>query len=62
MTVTFCLTHDDDVNHASEGRLLDFGDLVLVDAQLLDALRNVVGNVLQYVLGQVKPLKVDQRS
>lgn len=33
-----------------------------MDAQLLDALGHVAGNFLQHVLGQVKPLKVDQRS
>lgn len=60
--MTSCLTHDNDINHASKGGLLDFADLVLVDAQLLDALGHVVGNVLQHVLRQVKPLKVDQRS
>lgn len=49
------------MNHASEGGLLDFSDLVLVDAQLLDALGHVAGNILQHVLRQVKPLKVDQR-
>lgn len=59
---TSCLTHDNDISHASEGGFLDFGDLVLVDAQLLHTLGHVAGNVLQHILGQVKPLKVGQRS
>ncbi len=42
----YCHTHDDDVGHGLEGGLFDLGDLVLVDAQLLQALRHVGGYVL----------------
>jgi len=38
--------HDDDMGHALEGGLLDLGDLVLVDAQLLQTLGHVGGHVL----------------
>lgn len=53
-------THYDHVGHALEGGLLDLGDLVLVDAQLLQALGHVGGHFLQHVLGQVEPLKLAQ--
>lgn len=43
-------THDDNVGHALEGGLSDLGDLILVDAQLLQALGHVGGHVLEHVL------------
>lgn len=43
-------THDDNVCHALEGGLFDFGDLVLVDAQLLQALGHVGWHLLEHVL------------
>lgn len=54
-------THDDDIGHAGEGGLLYLDNLVLVNAQLLEAFRYVCRNVLQKVLGQVESLQIDQR-
>lgn len=50
------------MRHALERRLLDLGDLVLVDAQLLQTLGHVGGNVLQQVLGQIQTLQLSQRG
>lgn len=50
------------MGHALEGGLLDLADLVLVDAQLLQALGHVGGHVLQHVLGQVETLQLGQRG
>lgn len=50
------------MSHPSKGSLLDLADLVLMDAQFLEALRDVSRNFLQLVLGKVKPLEVDQGS
>lgn len=55
-------THDNDVGHALERGLLDLGDLVLVDAQLLQALGYVGRHVLQQVLRQVQTLQLGQRA
>lgn len=55
-------THDDDVGHALERGLLDLGDLVLVDAQLLQALGHVGWHLLQHVLGHVETLQLGQRA
>lgn len=49
------------MGHALEGGLLDLADLVLVDAQLLQALGHVGGHVLEHVLGQVETLQLGQR-
>lgn len=54
-------THDDDLGHALEGGLFDLGNLILVDAQLLQALGHVGGHILQHVLGQVETLELGQR-
>ncbi len=48
------------MGHALEGGLLDLGDLVLVDAQLLQVLGHVGGDVLEQVLGQVETLQLGQ--
>lgn len=53
-------THDDDMGQALEGGLFDLGDLVLVDAQLLQAPGHVGGHVLQHVLRQVEALQLGQ--
>lgn len=50
------------MGHALEGGLLDLGDGVLVDAQLLQALGHVGGHLLQHVLGQVEALQLGQRA
>lgn len=50
------------MGHALEGGLLDLADLVLVDAQLLQALGHVGGHVLEHVLGQVETLQLGQRG
>lgn len=50
------------MGHALEGGLLDLADLVLVDAQLLQALGHVGWHVLEHVLGQVEPLQFGQRG
>ena len=50
------------MGHALEGSLFDLGDLVLVDAQLLQALGHVGGHVLQDVLRQVETLQLVQRT
>lgn len=55
-------THDDDMGHALEGGLLDLGDFVLMDAQLLQALGHVGWDVLEHVLGQVETLQLGQRA
>lgn len=57
----FCFhTHDDDMGHPLEGGLLDLGDLILVDAQLLQALGHVGGHVLEHVLRKVEALQLGQ--
>lgn len=48
--------------HALEGGLFDLGDVVLVDAQLLQALGHVGGHVPQHVLRQVETLQLGQRA
>lgn len=60
--VCLCHTHDNDVGHALEGGLLDLADLVLVDAQLLQALGHVGRHVLEHVLRQVEALQLGQRG
>lgn len=50
------------MGHALEGGLLDLADLVLVDAQLLQALGHVGWHVLEHVLGQVEALQFGQRG
>lgn len=50
------------MGHALEGGLLDLADLVLVDAQLLQALGHVGRHVLEHVLGQVETLQLGQRG
>lgn len=60
--VCWCGTHDNDVGHALKGGLLDLADLVLVDAQLLQALGHVGWHVLEHVLGQVEALQLGQRG
>lgn len=50
------------MGHALEGGLFDLGDGVLMDAQLLQALGHVGGNVLQHVLRQVETLQLGQRA
>ena len=48
--------------HALEGGLFDLGDVVLVDAELLQALGHVGGHFLQPVLRQVETLQLGQRA
>lgn len=55
-------THDDDVGHALEGGLFDLGDIVVMDAQLLQALGHVGGHVLECVPGQVEALQLGERA
>lgn len=55
-------THDDDVGHALEGGLFDFGDAVIMDAQLLQALGHVGGHVLEGIPGQVETLQLGERA
>lgn len=55
-------THDDDVGHALEGGLFDLGDVIVVDAQLLQALGHVGGHVLERVPGQVEALQLGERA
>lgn len=55
-------THDDDVGHALEGGLFDLGDIVVMDAQLLQALGHVGGHVLECVPGQVETLQLGERA
>lgn len=50
------------MGHALEGGLFDLGDLVLVDAQLLQTLGHVGGHILQHVLRQVEALQLGQRA
>jgi len=50
------------MGHALEGGLFDLGDLVLVDAKLLQALGHVGGHILKQVLWQVEALQIDQRA
>lgn len=54
-------THDDDIGHAGKGGLLYLVNLVLVNAQLLQAFRYVSRNILQEILGQVESLQIDER-
>lgn len=54
-------THDNDMGHALEGGFLDLADLVLMDAQLLQAFGHVGWHVLEHVLGQVEALQFGQR-
>lgn len=55
-------THDDDLSHALEGGFFELGDLVLVDAQLLQALWHVGRYIFELVLGQVEALQLPQRA
>lgn len=55
-------THDNDVGHALEGGLFDLGDVVVVDAQLLQALGHVGRHVLEHVPGQVETLQLGERA
>lgn len=50
------------MGHALEGSLFDLGDLVLVNAQLLQALGHVGRNFLEHVLRQVETLQLGQRA
>lgn len=56
------LTHDYDVRHALEGGLFDLYNLILVDAELLQALGHVDGHVLQEIFWQVEALELAQRA
>lgn len=50
------------MGHALEGSLFDLADLVLVNAQLLQALGHVGWHVLEHILGQVEALQLGQRG
>lgn len=50
------------MGHALEGGLFDLGDLILVDAQLLQGLGHVGRYFLQHVLRQVEALQLGQRA
>ena len=54
------LTHDDEIGHALEGGLLNLGDGVFVDAQLLQTLGHVGRHLLEEVPGQVESLELHQ--
>lgn len=53
-------THDDHMGHALERGLFDLGDLILMDAKLLQALGHVGGYFLEHVLWQVETLQLCQ--
>lgn len=53
-------THDDNVGHALERGLFDLGDLILMNAKLLQALGHVGGHFLEHVLRQVETLQLGQ--
>lgn len=48
------------MGHALESGLLDLADVVIVDAQLLQALGHVGGHFLEDVPGQVEALQLGQ--
>lgn len=57
----YILTHYNNIGHPSKGGLLNLRNLVLVNAQLLEAFWYVRRNLLQKILRQVESLQVDQR-
>lgn len=55
------LTHNNDIGHPSKGCLLNLGNLVLVNAKLLEAFGYVGRNLLQKILRQVESFQVYKR-
>lgn len=50
------------MSHSLEGGLFHLGDVVVMDAQLLQALGHVGGHVLERVSGQVETLQLGERT